>query len=149
MPREKKNQDRHVQLLDELEDIVSLLAQQTDSKTTNLQVHIEQQRKQLEEQDSRRWKWFVIIASSILLAIGIITFEMWERQYDRINSVEKQVVKMDTSIDVLKENSLKKYEFREQLEDYKKKAAEDREKKDKEMEDRIKLLEDLALPRKK
>lgn len=148
MPREKQNPDRHEQLLDELEDIVSLLAQQTDSKTTNLQVHIEDQRKQLEDQDRRRWTWFVIIVSSVLLVIGILTFEMWERQYDRINSVEKQIVKTDTSVESMKDSILKKYEFREQLEEHRKKAEEDRDKKDKELEDRIKVLEKELLRKK-
>jgi cell division protein FtsB len=148
MPREKPIQDRQVQLLDELEDIVSLLAQQTDSKTTNLQVHIEQQKKLLDEQDKRRWRWFAVLTTSVLLAIGVLTFEMWERQYDRINSVEKQIVKTDTSVEALKDNIMKKYEFREQLEDHRKKAEEDRDKKDKDLEDRIKVLEKELLRKK-
>jgi hypothetical protein len=143
-----KNQDREIQLLDELEDIVSLLAQQTDSKTTNLQVGIEQQKKLLDEQDKRRWRWFVIVTTSVLIALGVLSFEVWERQYDRINSVEKQVIKIDSSIGTLKGGLLKKYEFREELEEHRKKAAEDWDKKDRELEERIKILE-RELPRKK
>jgi len=93
---------RQAELLGELEEIVSQLAQQTDSKTTNLQVYIEEQKKLLDERDHRRWMWFLGISVSILLTLGVLSIEMWERQYDRIACIDKAFVKIDSSLDNLK-----------------------------------------------
>lgn len=135
MPKEKT--DRYEKVIEELEEIVSQLAQQTDSRATNLQVSIEQQQKFIEERDRKRWTWFLVIFTSVFLALAILNIEMWERQNDRINAVQYHATKIETSLEFLKDQIVKKYEFIQQLNEHTQKSADEREKKDKELESRI------------
>jgi hypothetical protein len=141
MPQQREINETQAHLLNELEELVSLLAQQTDSKTTNLRVHIEEQKKRVDEEAKRRWRWFLVITSSVLLVVVIAVFEMWERQYDRINTVEKQVIKVDTDLNMFKERVVKKSELIDKLDDFRQKRDMERDKRDKELEVLIRQTE--------
>jgi hypothetical protein len=133
--------DKQTLLLNELEEIISQLAQQTDSKTTNLQVYIEEQHRALEDKDRRRWIWFVTIATTVLLAIGILIFEMWERQYDRITVLGREVTASAQQITYLKDQMLRRYELRDKISEIEKQRDLTRDKNDAELAKLITKLE--------
>lgn len=133
--------DKQDLLLSELEELIAQLAQQTDSKTTNLQVYVEEQRKEVDAKDRKRWAWFLTIVTSVILAIGVLTFEMWERQYDRISNLGREVTKNVQSIDYLKDQMLRRYELREKLDELSKQRDIVRDKKDVELLQIVQKLE--------
>jgi hypothetical protein len=133
--------DKQDLLLSELEELLAQLAQQTDSKTTNLQVDIEEQRKAVDDRDRRRWAWFLAIATSVLLAIGILTFEMWERQYDRITALGREVTVNAQTVNNLKDQMLKRYELRDRIAEVEKQRDLVRDKNDTELGKLIDHLE--------
>ena len=125
MPEDTERQE---QLLEELEEIVSQLAQQTDSKTTNLRVFMEEQDKKADAREKKRWAWFLTIVTSILLGLLVLGFETWERQYDRVNEMQKALIKIEQRQGFIQDQMLKKYEFKERLADLHRLRDQDREK---------------------
>jgi hypothetical protein len=127
----KKIADKNLVFLEDLDEdefteLVNELAQQTDIKTTNLQVNIEELDKAADGREKKRWKTFLIVASTILIPILIIGFETWERHYDRLNNVRVSIEKQEVVIGYLKEQIQK--------------ADEDRKKKDDEVQASITKL---------
>lgn len=101
---------------DDIEELFSELAQQTDARTTGLQLLIEKQAKASEDREKRRWSWFTGLIISIAAALLILGFETWERHYDRLTSAEKQLIKIDEGLCNLKDIVLKKHELHDMME---------------------------------
>jgi len=96
-------------------DLLSELAQQTDKRTTGLQILIERQGRAAEEKDKKRWAWFYAVVLSVFVAVCILGFETWERHYDRLSTVEKQLVRIEESLNNLKDSVVKKNELNDEL----------------------------------
>jgi hypothetical protein len=134
-------EERQERLLKELEELISQLAQQTDSKTTNLQVNMEDFDKLADTREKKRWRWFIIATTSILIPVLVLGFETWERHYDRLSLVEKQTLRIESQLGLLKDQLINKHEDKEQLDELKKKSDLERDKTDKDLLDMIKKLE--------
>jgi hypothetical protein len=134
-------EERQERLLKELEELISQLAQQTDSKTTNLQVNMEDFDKFADTREKKRWRWFIIATTSILIPVLVLGFETWERHYDRLSLVEKQTLRIESQLGLLKDQLINKHEDKEQLDELKKKSDLERDKTDKDLLDMIKKLE--------
>jgi len=78
-------------LLLEIEELMSLLAQQTDKRSTNLQLQIEGCKDEVDRQVKKKWHWFLGIVGTVVVSFGVLAIEMWERYYDRVSNVEKSI----------------------------------------------------------
>jgi len=108
------SEERTTKLLHELEDLIGLLAQQTDSRATNLQAKWEEKWDKLENSvDSiadevyklkkKKWDWFKFIVIGILLIVGITAFETWRDGMYKLSSFDSEVKALNSKFDALKE----------------------------------------------
>lgn len=97
----------------DVEELISILAQQADSRSTNLQVYIEELNQNLAAQEKKRWQWFYGVVTSVLLVLVIFGFEVWERQYDRVSVLCTQVTRIEERVEFIRSNSVGRVEFSE------------------------------------
>lgn len=117
MPDDAK--EKRQQIVDDLEDLISQLAQQSDSRATNLQVMIEEQGKQIEasaeKREKRRWAWFSSVILGLIIALTIAGVEAWERNYAKIAEIQADMARIEQRQKFIKEQTLQKYEFQSML----------------------------------
>lgn len=100
---------------EELEELISLLVQEEDSRSTNLQLYMEELNKEVERRENRRWVQFLAGVTAVFVGAGYYTLELWERQYDRINSLDKCRVMTEHQLKEIDEVLVSKHEFKERL----------------------------------
>lgn len=112
----KKNAVTNIEALQEdLQDLISLLAQQADKRSTNLQVNIESLEQNIAERDKRRWRWFLVVVSSVAVAFFILGFETWERHYDRLAKISQEVVIIQQKQEAIQDKMVKRIDLQEKL----------------------------------
>lgn len=113
------SEERLQELLQEVEELIGLVAQQTDSRSTNLQVNIEDAQKQLTEVIKKRlWAFmvaFVGVVFTVALTFSVLGFEVWERFYDRVSAVEAAVCLIKSTQDEIKQSTITKPELETEL----------------------------------
>jgi len=79
-----------------LEELVSLLSQQTDLSSTNLRERFELLERDMKERDNRRWRWFRWIVSVIFISILTIGAYAGDKMYSFIIENDKRLVSIET-----------------------------------------------------
>jgi len=110
------------------ENLLSILAQQADARSTNLQVQLEGYKKELEDKIQSKWNWFIGIICSIVIAFLILGFEMWERNYDRVARVQECVNLVQKQQERIMVNRVSHAELKAELASLLKKIDDEREK---------------------
>lgn len=110
------------------ENLLSILAQQADARSTNLQVQLEGYKKELEDKIQSKWNWFIGIIFTVIIAFLILGFEMWERNYDRVARVQECVNLVQKQQERIMVNRVSHAELKAELASLLKKIDDEREK---------------------
>lgn len=121
---EKKLQE----LNENFENLLSILAQQTDARSTNLQVQLEGIKEDLEKQLRSKWNWLIGIVISIAIAFLVLGFEMWERNYDRVARLQECINLVQKQQERILVNRVSHSELKAEIADMLKKIDDEREK---------------------
>lgn len=140
--------DNHEQLVEELEDLIAQLSQQTDIRSNATQIFAENVEKRAEEREKRRWAWFLVVVTSVVVGVFILGFETWERHYDRLIEIQQRVIKIEESQIFLKEHMVDRYEFDTKLLEMHRLRDYERGEVIKELEENLKKEIEKLHPRK-
>lgn len=133
-------EDKLQELLLELQDELSIIAQQSDKRNTNLQVQMDDCVEEVDKRIKKRWNWLLGIILAAGVATGVLGFEVWERQYDRVNELHEHVIRMEQKIEFLKELTLKKHDLYDKMEMLRKEREAALDKLVKELKEEIDKL---------
>lgn len=103
-------------ILEELQNELSIIAQQSDKHNTNLQVRMDDCVEKVDQKMRKRWNWLIGTVLTVFLALGVVGFETWERQYDRVNRIHEHLIRLEQRQNSLKENTLRKHELYDKIE---------------------------------
>jgi hypothetical protein len=105
--------DKTARLIEELDELVGLLAQQSDSRATNLDVKwqekLDRVEEEVEELKNKKWDWFQGVVLALVLAIGVVAFETWRDGTERISVLEATNKELFVRVESLSERAVLKY----------------------------------------
>ena len=99
-PEDRNGHSELTQIKDELEELISLLAQTSDSTIVNLTTKFEKFESDLEERDNHRWslfKWFVGILVMVITGLAPLVYLGMERIEVNLHDQAKRIAVLESN----------------------------------------------------